>query len=174
MWTRIPIKQKFIWTISSVRSALREMKECENREILWEWNYAFLHAPTPVWLQNFGEFIPMFSLLSVFTASVLPIRTSWGQKVLPFSETFFQLVKASELTRNQNGMLHYVRTACLVCFPRNNQEKLYVKRHRCSFLRNSLILLKYNMKKSSWNLEQYVFCVTTYILLISFIKVHKI
>lgn len=60
---------------------------------------------------------------------------------------FFQLVKASELTRKQNGMLHYVRTACLVCLPRNNQEKLYMKRHRCSFLRNSFILLNYNMTK---------------------------
>lgn len=86
---------------------------------------------------------------------------------LPRSESFalfrdfFQLVKASGLTRNQNGMLHYVRTACLVCFLRNNQEKLYVKRHRCSFLRKSFILLKYKMSKSSWNLEQYVFCIPT-------------
>lgn len=27
LWTRIPIKQKFIWSVSSARSALREMKK---------------------------------------------------------------------------------------------------------------------------------------------------
>ena len=29
----------------------------------------------------------------------------------------YKPVKASEITRNQNWMLHYVRTACLVCLP---------------------------------------------------------
>lgn len=77
---------------------------------------------------------------------------------------FLQPVKASELTRNQNGMLYYVRTACLVCFLRNNQEKLDVKRHRCSFPSNIFILLKYTMKKSSCNLEQYLFCISTYFI----------
>ena len=106
----------------------------------------------------------MFSELTVFVALLLPIRTSWGQKVLPFSETFFSQMKASELTRNQNGMLHYVRTACLVCFLRNNQEKLDVKSHRCSFPSNIFILLKHTMKKSSYNLEQYIFCISTYFI----------
>ena len=83
---------------------------------------------------------------------------------MPFSETFFSQMKASELTRNQNGMLHYVRTACLVCFLRNNQEKLDVKSHRCSFPSNIFILLKHTMKKSSYNLEQYIFCISTYFI----------
>lgn len=94
------------------------------------------------------------ALLQFFLSEPPEVR-----KFCPFQRLFFQLVKASGLTRNQNGMLHYVRTACLVCLLRNNQEKLYVKRHRCSFLRNSFILLKYKMKKSSWSLEQYVFCI---------------
>ena len=98
------------------------------------------------------------SLLQFFLSEPPEVR-----KFCPF-QRIFQPVKASELTRNQNGMLHFVRTACLVCFLRNNQEKLYVKIHRCSFLSDTFILLKYNMKKSSWNLEQHVFCISMYFI----------
>lgn len=107
----------------------------------------------------------VFSTLSVHCFSSSYQNLLRSESFASFRD-FFQLVKASELTRNQNGMLHYVRAACLVCSPRNNQEKLYVKRHRCSFLRNSYILLKYNMKKYSWNLEQYIFCISICILLL--------
>lgn len=102
-------------------------------------------------------FYSQYSLLQFFLSEPPEVR-----KFCPF-QRLFRLVRASELTRNQNGMLHYVKTVCLVCLLRNNQEKLYVKRHRCSLLRNRFILLKY-MKKSSWNLEQYVFCISTYLI----------
>lgn len=117
-----------------------------------------------MWLQNFGEFIPVFSVLNGVHCFSSPYQNLLRSESFALFSDFFQPVKASELTRNQNGMLHFVRIACLVCSPRNNQEKLYVKRHRCSFLSNIFILLKCNMKKSSWNLEQYVFCIFIYLI----------
>lgn len=146
----------------------------ERNERMWKqgvsWRMKLCLPPcthTNVVTELRGIYSSVFSTLHVhcFSSSYQNLLRS---ESFAFFRDFFQLGKASELTRNPNGMLHYVRAACLVCSPRNNQEKLYVKRHRCSFLRNSYILLKYNMKKDSWNLEQYIFCICICILLISF------
>lgn len=164
LWTRIPIKQKFIWSVSSARSALREMKK------MWRQGDSLRMklclppcAHTNVVTELWGIYSNVFCTHGVhcFSSSYQNLLRS---ESFALFRDFFQPVKASELTRNQNGMLHFVRTACLVCFLRNNQEKLYVKRHRCSFLSDIFILLKYNMKKSSWNLEQHVFCISMYFI----------
>lgn len=106
---KIPIKQKFIWTVSSTRS--RHMKESETGRFPKDEFYALCpylcHEFTELWWVS----PHVFAVLSIFRGFFF-----WD------SEGCWAIQKPAQ-------ELHSIRTTCLVYLPRNNQEKSHVRKH---------------------------------------------